>query len=473
MGNRVKKVMMFRFNDYKAIESKLEKMATEGLMLEKLGSTFWTFKKAEPKNLKYTVTYFSEASIFNPSATENQEAYFDYARESGWRFVAELNQMQIFCNEEENPVPFETDEREKFDNIKKCMKKNFLPSTVALILVFMLNLFAQYDSYRINPIDFLSEASRLFPVAIFLPTIAYLIYTLIAYFVWCKQCEKSLEMGGTCVEKNHKYKTILDVGLITYDVLLLSWFLIDMFKNNNLPLIVLSIIYVPILALIYSCTIKVIKRRNKSARFNRVVSSVLLIVASFGYIGFVIIIVLGGKIPLDKKENYRTVNLKMTAGYIEEWRIYSEELPLTCEDLYGEIEYDNYSFEKETDSSIFLTRSQYSQLPLPEKNSPPEITYEILEPKFDFVFNIVVDSLKKIPSWSEKSIEPIENNIFNTVEAYEFYYENDKYNSGKEKNYTGEYLLVYQDRIISLKLEQPATEEQVFIIMEKLKLKDV
>ena len=136
MVNTAKKLILFQFNHYKDIELKLEKMAEKGLFLKKVGTLFWTFEKSEPKKVKYTVTYFSEASIFNPTDTDNQQTYYDYAKESGWNFVAQLNQMQIFSSEDESPIPLETDEKEKLENIKKCMKKNFLPSTLSMIFVF-------------------------------------------------------------------------------------------------------------------------------------------------------------------------------------------------------------------------------------------------------------------------------------------------------------------------------------------------
>ena len=66
MKTTVKRIIYYQFNQYKDIEIKLEKMAEQGLFLKEIGLTFCTFKKGEPKKVKYKVTYFSEASIFNP-----------------------------------------------------------------------------------------------------------------------------------------------------------------------------------------------------------------------------------------------------------------------------------------------------------------------------------------------------------------------------------------------------------------------
>lgn len=53
-----KRLMLMNYNYYKEIEQKLELYAKKGLVLEKMGPYLWTFKKTEPQNLKYAVTYF-------------------------------------------------------------------------------------------------------------------------------------------------------------------------------------------------------------------------------------------------------------------------------------------------------------------------------------------------------------------------------------------------------------------------------
>ena len=93
-----KRIIDFRFDRYEETERKLEKLAAKGLFLKECGSFLWTFRKGEPQKLKYTVTYFSEGSVFNPCITDNQQTYFDYAKAAGLDFVTGCNQMQIFSS---------------------------------------------------------------------------------------------------------------------------------------------------------------------------------------------------------------------------------------------------------------------------------------------------------------------------------------------------------------------------------------
>ena len=183
MKNEVKKFIFFKGGHYqKELENKLEAMAKKGLFLKKTGSLFWTFTKEEPKDIKYTVTYFSEASMFNPCPTDNQQTYLDYALESGWIFVDELNQMQIFCNENENPISLETDAQEQFETIKKCMNKSYVIPYLLLLMIFSCNLLLQYQSFERDPIYFFSDIMHFYATLVQLSGFLCMVYILISYF---------------------------------------------------------------------------------------------------------------------------------------------------------------------------------------------------------------------------------------------------------------------------------------------------
>ncbi len=209
MKDSIKRIINFRFDRYEETEIKLEKLAAKGLFLVECGSFLWTFRKGTPWKLKYTVTFFPEGSVFNPDITDNQQTYFEYAKAAGWDFVTQFNQMQIFCSEADNPIPFETDEKEKFENIKRCMKKSFLPSMIVMILILALNLVAQFNSFQLNPVDFLSNPNRLFPVLLILAVIIYELYSLLNYFAWIKRSERSIATYGVCAKNDTLFIELL------------------------------------------------------------------------------------------------------------------------------------------------------------------------------------------------------------------------------------------------------------------------
>ncbi|MDZ7834453.1 MAG: hypothetical protein U5K84_03040 [Alkalibacterium sp.] len=204
------------------------------------------------------------------------------------------------------------------------------------------------------------------------------------------------------------------------------------------------------------------KKKKISATKNKVISVVVFIFASFAYLALLMTFIMRFGFSMGDESNYRTVDWQRSETESYEYRLYSDEIPLTSEDLYGPIDYNYYSYEKEIDNTFFLSKSVYRQDTLPAKDAPPWIEYEILEPQFDFVYQLAKEHLLEIPEWrNNTTFEPMDNKIFDTVEAYQRYYEDTP---------TGEYTLFFEDRIITLNMEEPLTTKQISIIKEKLEI---
>ena len=62
----------FSFYDQVKIQEKLEEMAEQGWMVDQPGNFTWTFRRMEPKKLRFSVTYFPSASEFDPGPTESE-----------------------------------------------------------------------------------------------------------------------------------------------------------------------------------------------------------------------------------------------------------------------------------------------------------------------------------------------------------------------------------------------------------------
>lgn len=449
-----KRLMLMNYSYYKEIEKKLELYAKKGLFLEKMGPYFWTFKKTEPQNLKYTVTYFAEGSVFNPHPTDNQQTYFDYAKAAGWDFVCEYNQMQIFCSSLENPPEFETDEKEKLENIHKCMKKSFVISQLLMLLVFALNLFLRLNSLKRNPTDFLSSNIDLAALLMFISIILYSSYTLINYFMWYNKSKKSVDMGCSIIENFNKTQRYFDIGYLIFLFSLVGYMFIHLLTNTAFGIIALSVVQLPLFALVFWGSITLLKRRKFSANANKIISTSLLILTGVLYLGFMFYSIPRFSFSERSNKPYTTVG---------EYRLYSDKIPLTCEDLYGHIGFEYYSYEADEENTPLLHRNHYSQTSPPMKNAPPELEYSIYEPKFEFVKNIVVSDLTKLNDWSDRKLETLDNAVFSTEKAYAFYYE-----EANGKLFSGEYILVFTDKIIHIDAETPFTDEQIEIIKSKL-----
>lgn len=461
--NTTKKLKMMNYNYYKEIEEKLEYNAKKGLVLEKIGPYFWTFKKTEPQDLKYTVTYFAEGSVFNPHPTDNQQTYFEYAKAAGWDFVCEYNQMHIFCSSLQSPPEFETDEEEKLENIHKCMNKSFVVSHVLILLAFALNLFIKLDSLKRNPVDFLSSNIDLCIFIMMLSIVLETSYSLITYYIWYKKSKKSIAMGGTVIKGSHRIRRLYYIVYLIFIFLLVGYIFLYLFFKSSLGIIALSVVQLPLFVLVFWASIKLLKKRKIAAKVNRTVSILILILTGIVYLTFVFFAISQFQFQERSDKSYTTVAWEMYEGMTREYRLYNDTIPLTCEDLYGTVDFEYYSYEAEEESTIFITKNYYSQTRPSMKNAPPSLEYSIYKPKFEFVRNIVISDLTKLDDWSEREIETIDNTIFSTEKAYTFYYKDQG-----EKFYTGEYILIFPDEIIHIQAEKSFTDQQINTIKGKL-----
>ena len=184
--------------DYKAVETHLEKKAAKGWRLITAGTNVWKYRQAEPARVKYAVTYAPDASVYDSEPTESQKTLADFCAREGWVKVSDWAQAQIFCSEEENPVPIETDEEIRLEVIKSAMKKNFIPSNVVLMIIMALNLWYVASGFFYNPLPYLSSWLMLLSLTFAVVAFMLVAANLAGYFIWVRKSERSIEGGGTC-----------------------------------------------------------------------------------------------------------------------------------------------------------------------------------------------------------------------------------------------------------------------------------
>ena len=461
MKDKIRKLDLRFISDDKETEIKLEKMAAKGLFLEKVDTYFWTYRKSEPKVLKYAITYFSNGSIFNYEPSENQKNYYDYGKESGWVLVCENNQMQIFSSEDLDAIPFETDEATKFENLKKCMRKNFLPTQIITIIIYGLCLWTQYGSFEHSYIKFLSSNNNLYLICVLLPIFLLSTYNIANYFLWCKKAKKAIEMGNECIEKASVKQKYFGYFYLIYTGILTVLMFYNILVEYNILFLLLILLHVPLLTIGFSKCIKFMKKRKATAKKNALVSIIFLFVLSFGYLFFVLYLVINFDFDMMHGREYRSKYITYSNDQPREYKIYNDDIPLLCQDLYGAIDYDDYSYELDVDESIFIKVEQYTQDTYPMKNSPAEISYEIYTPKMDFIYDLCVKELTFIDEYRNVKLREVDG--FNANVAYGFYYD--------DNTETKRFLLLYDDRIISLQLDSNLEDFQVKIIVDKLDLK--
>ena len=193
-----RRMEFFAFYDDQGIARHLERMAGKGWLIERINNYFWTYRKIEPQRLRFAVTYFPEASDFNPGPTENQQTFLEYCESAGWQFAAQWCQMQIFCSENPAAVPLETDEFSRLQNIHRCMRKNFLPGNIVILIMLGILLGLQLLSVPRDLLSLLAENARLITVTMLLLAILSEAGMLLGYYFWRGRSLRSVANGGSC-----------------------------------------------------------------------------------------------------------------------------------------------------------------------------------------------------------------------------------------------------------------------------------
>ena len=448
----------FNLFDYAGVERHLEKMAAKGWQFDSV-NTFWKFKKAESEKLKYSVTYIPEASDLDPEPLEKQKEIEEYCEKAGWKKVGNWLQMQIFCTENPDAVPIETDEELRLEFIRKSMKKNLLISHGLLLLVFLMNMFTTFETAKRNWAEFLSDSHRLWNTALWMWGISILLIDLAFYFCWMHKAKKTVKEGLACpVPKAYRYWN-------RFSWFGLALFVIGMFASYTSGMIWFMVLYLTGVILIIFGVRKLqlhLKEKGVSKGGNMATTIVLCIFLSVFLTTCFVAAVLVFDISLEEKKE--PVGTILVNG--REWEIYQDTLPLYVED-FAEAK-DNSSSRATTEKTSFLAEYGEYQEYLFEGEENSSITvanrYEVITAKAEFLYDFLLEDFyrREFRNWDDAEREKTEYCAVYECEAgtmYRQYYEG--------LPMTHDWLVLTRNKIVPMTLYlEDLTEEQMKIIVE-------
>ena len=274
----------YAFYDHTNIRKHLEAMAAKGWMLEKMGNTFWTYRRTEPGRVHFAVTYFPAASDFDAAPGEDQQAFRDYCREAGWQPVTSWHQILVFANEAEAPIPMETDAAVQLDTIHRAMKRNFLIAHTVLLSLTLFQLIRDVSDLWNHPTDSLANPALPFVLFCWAMITVLCVVEITAYLIWRRRALRAAEEEGRFTPT----PSLRGFRRVCFALLLPSGALWLLSLGTGLALIGVGAILVVAAAQLVIAGIKgLMKRTGRSAAVNRAVTLIagfLLTLALF--IGF-------------------------------------------------------------------------------------------------------------------------------------------------------------------------------------------
>ena len=203
MKDKKRRLETFSFYDRTGIEAHLKSMAEKGWMISEMTTLGWIYKRVEPQSLTFAISYYPKASEFDPEPTEGQSIYHDFSARTGWQFVCSSAQMQVFCTQDDEPVPIETDPALEVEMIHGSAKKGFLRSYYILLAVGVLNGALFISRLLGDPIGVLASPTNLFTGIAWTMLMLLCGVELIGYYRWRSKALKAADRGEFVDTPNH------------------------------------------------------------------------------------------------------------------------------------------------------------------------------------------------------------------------------------------------------------------------------
>ena len=441
-----KEFFMYTLLEFSDIEKRLEQRALEGWRLKKTGTFIWTYEEAEPKKVHYSIVFFPKTDALAPEPPESLVMMREFCEKTGWELVAERGQMQVFCNEETNPVPIETEAWIQVKNIHETMKKGFVLPYGILLGNSILQLGTQAMQFLLSPLEWLCMGFNFFMIWCWLGLGIGCTVEVIHYYAWYKKAKRIAEEEETLYLPKSingfriTYLTIAMVALIlaivaisNFTTIKYGWFIVVWS---------LILVGVPIGGS------QLLKKRKVSAKWNRIAIVIFTIVATIGMVLTVVI-----SVAKDADFIFRR----------------DEEMSLQISDFREvEIEEDLREYSRRSDS-VFLSREEGHQSERWEEDENvsmlSSIDYTILVVKTPFLYDFCKkelmtdkDNYYVDEELGQRGYRKVDMPQWGSEEVYQHY----DYD-GEPEN---EYFICYEDSMIQIDFGWHVTDEDIAKIRE-------
>lgn len=441
----------YQANDSEAMARRLEKMAAKGWLLESVDSMWRTYRRAEPSSVRYAVTYFPDASVFDGSPTGGQETYADYCAAAGWEFVSAYGPIQYFRSTRPDPVPIETDEGEKLRSIHKTMLKTLVLAHCLLLVSVGVTIWSHTSSFRYAPLSAVSSNMTLGLYLLLAVLLVYLVAILADYFIWYFRSKASVARGGACKKVHTQARLMGGWVLIGALVLCLAGTLSEVLKPGMAIVMAYSFGMAALLIVAIPLGLKWLKKRGLSrgvVRGGYIALCVGLgVLYAAGAIALAMRLASTGAMHREPAEVYTT-----SYGYT--WDLFRDGLPVTLEDLGFDVPAEAHcSYEAEVDRSLLASFGRFDQDALEIGSDLPIWSYQTAIIPWDWMRDLCWDALSEYHS----------NTPFQPAGP----------RCGAERAMVRggrwqDFLLYYGDRIICIQAGWELTEEQVQLAADRL-----
>ena len=437
----------FSFYDHTGMEKHLEKMAQKGWMLEELTNWGWKYRAIQPQKLHFSVSFDTRASDFEPEPTEEQIMFQEFCRHSGWKLAAASGWMQVFYNEEEDPLPIQTDPELEVRMVGKLARRVLPFYLIFWVIGFLVGGGWCYSLVH-TPIKLLTTSGAFFTGLCWLALFLYFAADLIPFLGWRRRALSAAQRGEFLPARGcHKLLCILVAVVV---VGLIYWLTTERLPGMRFLMGGLLLAYV-VMFLAVNGTKQVLKRKKAPATLNRTITICVDVLLAVILVGVVNAIVMKGI---------------QTGEFSLKEQI---EAPLAASDLTG-VDEEKYLTTVSVDMSLFLDRQEVRcRTGFDQIEQVPWMDYTLVKLHVPFLYDACFQELcrekeERVATFEEGSgvhaqYVAVDPTPWGAEEAYQL-------NLAGE--FQQEYILCWKDRIVQLGADWDLTAEQMAIAGEKL-----
>lgn len=439
MKNRYE-ISFYSFYDISGMQAHLEKMARKGWFLDKITNSFWVYRKGEPKELNYSISYYAKASAFESEPSDGQQTFQEFCEYAGWKLVAFNATLQVFANEKQNPTPIHTEPQYEIDEIKRLAKRYFIPN-LYVIIVAIINCYYSYHMFKSDPIALFT--SPIFPgltIAITLMAI-YLGMDFLYYLNWVKKAEIAAQ-NNEFINTHHKFHSLF--GLVSWlgmVVLIVSTILSFSPFTSTFAMYLIGLL---VIGFVINKFLAHFKRQKYSTNKNRILIFAITIVLC---------------LVLTALTNS---SIFMNLGHYNNKQLDPSVLQISD---FKDIENVEYIHDLKKESSIFLSRQSFMQHA--SEYLDYSLNYKVIDIKIDKIQPMIINQL--LHAYDEYGTDETNHPSY----VYELIAEDtwgvdQAYQLKRYDELDDNYLLIKDHRIVQISSNWPISQEDKTIITNKL-----
>lgn len=443
----------FSFFNHTGIAAHLTKMAKKGWMIESITNMYWTYRRIEPKDLRFSVSYYPRASDFDPEPTEEQQTFHDFCARTGWEYVCSWFQMQVFCNERKNPVPLDTDPITEVDTLHRACKKNFLIGYYFLSFVGLVMSVYSLMGIYFTPIDVFSSSNKIVILLAYLSLLALSLVEIVTYWTWYNNA-KTAARDGIFVDTPNTggfQKGVLVVLLIG-----VIWWFANLFAAGDSLMLTIAVAnFIIIFGVIF--LVNFLKQGLKQVKASRGMNRFLTFAACFILpVIFTVALVYFG---ITSVEN----------GWIDSES--PDVAPLSLQDFI-EINEDRYMEENRIDQTFLLGKQEYRHRmhwDVEGSSTAPDLKYTIVTVKAPFLYDWCKRQMYRDQDETHTNEWPVGNRRVYMEQDAAPWKANAVYRIYSEEGWWENlYLLCYDDKIVEIRFDWEPSAEDMAIVASKL-----